>query len=68
MENRVYCTSQMLSMLHKFNVKKGDCVFIEGGLLHAIGAGQRSDNYHRRRRYKRETLKVSGSADLRAVI
>lgn len=29
----------MLGCLHRFNVKKGDCIFIPGGLPHAIGGG-----------------------------
>ena len=29
----------MLSCLHRFSVKKGDCIFIPGGLPHAIGGG-----------------------------
>lgn len=29
----------MLSMLHRFNVKKGDCIFVPGGVPHAIGGG-----------------------------
>lgn len=29
----------MLSMLHKFSVKKGDCILVKGGVPHAIGAG-----------------------------
>lgn len=30
---------KMLSMLHRIPVKKGDCIFVEGGMPHAIGAG-----------------------------
>ena len=29
----------MLSMLHKFSVKKGDCIMVKCGVPHAIGAG-----------------------------
>lgn len=29
----------MLSMLHKIKVEKGDCVFVGGGMPHAIGEG-----------------------------
>lgn len=29
----------MLSMLHRFSVKKGDCIFVPGGVPHAIGGG-----------------------------
>lgn len=29
----------MLSMLHRVPVKSGDCIFVEGGVPHAIGAG-----------------------------
>lgn len=29
----------MLNCLHKFNVKKGDFIFVQGGVPHAIGAG-----------------------------
>ena len=29
----------MLDMLHRIPVKKGDCVFVDGGLPHAIGKG-----------------------------
>ncbi len=29
----------MLDCLHRFNVKVGDCIFIPGGLPHAIGGG-----------------------------
>lgn len=29
----------MLNMLHKIPVKEGDCIFVEGGVPHAIGAG-----------------------------
>lgn len=30
---------RMLEMLHRIPVKKGDCVFVDGGLPHAIGKG-----------------------------
>ena len=30
---------KMLDMLHKIPVKSGDCIFISGGVPHAIGAG-----------------------------
>ena len=30
---------EMLDMLHRIPVKKGDCVFVDGGLPHAIGKG-----------------------------
>ena len=29
----------MLSLLNKVSVKKGDCIFVNGGEPHAIGAG-----------------------------
>ena len=29
----------MLSLLNKISVKKGDCIFVDGGVPHAIGAG-----------------------------
>lgn len=30
---------EMLGMLHKIPVKSGDCIFVEGGVPHAIGKG-----------------------------
>ena len=30
---------RMLSMLHRVPVKKGDCIFVDGGVPHAIGKG-----------------------------
>ncbi len=32
-------SAKMLSMLHRLPVKKGDFVFVDGGIPHAIGAG-----------------------------
>ena len=32
-------SQMMLAMLHKISVKKGDFVFVDGGVPHAIGAG-----------------------------
>ncbi len=32
-------TEKMLSFMHRFNVKKGDVIFVRGGMTHAIGAG-----------------------------
>ena len=29
----------MLGMLHRFTVRKGDCIFVPGGVPHAIGGG-----------------------------
>ena len=29
----------MLNALHRFELKKGDFIFVEGGVPHAIGAG-----------------------------
>ncbi len=29
----------MLTMLHKIDVKNGDCIFVDGGMPHAIGRG-----------------------------
>ncbi len=32
-------SEKMLSMLHKVNIKKGDFIFVDGGVPHSIGAG-----------------------------
>lgn len=32
-------TDKMLECMHKFNVKKGDLIFVQGGVPHAIGEG-----------------------------